>query len=846
MKTKLLIALCFCSLLSWGQSPKEMLKESQQTIERFAGKNLSVKLSLSLDKQNQCDVFETVVKNGKLEIKGSSGVALCRGFYHYVKSKGAGISSWTGNRLELPQRLKDEATTKVVSPYQNHYYFNVVTYGYTMPYWDWQRWEQEIDWMALHGIDMPLALVANEAISARVWKKMGLTDEEIAEYFVAPAHLPWMRMGNMSGSVDAPLPQSWHTDQVTLQHQILKRMKSLGMKPICPGFAGFVPKTILRLYPNLKLVETSWCGGAFHNWMVSPDEALFLKIGQLFIEEWEKEFGKNDYYIVDSFNEMEIPFPPKGTPERYSLLANYGDQVYHSVKAGNPDAVWVMQGWMFGYQRDIWDFETLQALVSKVPDDKMMLLDLAEDYNHCFWKNGSNYDFYKGFYNKEWVYSVIPNMGGKTGLTGKLEFYANGHLDALRSLNKGCLTGYGMAPEGIENNETIYELICDAGWSNEKIDINDWLRNYSTCRYGNAPDGVINCWEYLQKSVYSTFTDHPRYSWQFRPGTVRQGSINATTDFYAGIELFATAAPTLRNSPLFMTDLAEMTAHYLGGKLEILAQAINQSYMEGDVTKSDILEKEFAILALGMDRVLVSHPTLRLENWIEFARKHGDTSDLKDYYERNARRIVTIWGPPVDDYSARIWSGLIRDYYLPRWQHYFESKRTGKSFDMAAWERNWVEQKTGLTVAEPYNNLMDACLKLIEDAKEITPVLLNANEGEEIGTWMPSDVTTEWKDISWNILVSKLSDLKGIRFQYVRGENKLMIQEVALFMDGIEVCRTVHNGETGTVNLNNFFKLTIPSNATGNNSCVLRAKVKSDGKHDSYGKVMLLVSKTAN
>lgn len=26
-----------------------------------------------------------------------------------------------------------------------------------MAFWDWERWEQEIDWMALQGINLPLA-----------------------------------------------------------------------------------------------------------------------------------------------------------------------------------------------------------------------------------------------------------------------------------------------------------------------------------------------------------------------------------------------------------------------------------------------------------------------------------------------------------------------------------------------------------------------------------------------------------------------------------------------------------------------------------------------------------------
>ena len=28
-----------------------------------------------------------------------------------------------------------------------------------LQWWDWARWERELDWMALHGINLPLAFV---------------------------------------------------------------------------------------------------------------------------------------------------------------------------------------------------------------------------------------------------------------------------------------------------------------------------------------------------------------------------------------------------------------------------------------------------------------------------------------------------------------------------------------------------------------------------------------------------------------------------------------------------------------------------------------------------------------
>lgn len=40
----------------------------------------------------------------------------------------------------------------------------------TFAWWDWERWEKEIDWMALQGINMPLAFTGQEAIWQKVFK----------------------------------------------------------------------------------------------------------------------------------------------------------------------------------------------------------------------------------------------------------------------------------------------------------------------------------------------------------------------------------------------------------------------------------------------------------------------------------------------------------------------------------------------------------------------------------------------------------------------------------------------------------------------------------------------------
>ena len=54
--------------------------------------------------------------------------------------------------------------------------------------------------------------------------------------------------------------------------------------------------------------------------------------------------------------------------------------------------------------------------------------------------------------------------------------------------------------------------------------------------------------------------------------------------------------------------------------------------------------------------------------WIADARALGTTPAEKDYYERQARTILSIWGGPVlNDYANRMWGGLVKDYYDSLW-----------------------------------------------------------------------------------------------------------------------------------------------------------------------------------
>jgi len=714
----LLVLLCLC-IISCDRPEVSCEIGAKSVLIRSVGARNADRFKLNLVEDSvNTDWYSITTSDTTILINANTPVALCRGAYDYLKNNCNSIVSWSGTKVNMPDELP-VVNEKVNTSFQFRYYFNVVTHGYTTPYWDWNRWEQEIDWMALHGINMPLIGGAHEAILYRVFKQLGLSKEDIEGYFSGPAHFPWNRMGNLV-KWDGPPPNSFYTKQIALTHQILDRLSELQMKPIIHAFAGFVPRQITNLYPDAEIRELAWGGGlpeVNNAFLLSPGSTLFNEIGTLYIQEWEKEFGKADYYLADSFNEMDVPLSENGE-DALNELAQYGSSVYQSIRKANPQATWVMQGWTFPYHRDengnrFWTSQRLEALVSEVPDEKLLILDLANEYNRAFWKIDPSWKMYDGFFNKKWIYSFIPNMGGKVALNGILDLYATIPYEALAHEDKKNLVGFGFAPEGIENNEIVYELLSDVAWNSQGINLDDWIRKYALQRYGAYPKEMEQAFNMLRKSAFGTFTDHPMHRYQFRPyekpeGVENHATVHDSEAFHKAVALFLSCAADCKDNELFVADAIELAVQGLGLKVDTqLLEFINEENGSDPTKLDDILS-----VLLVMDRLLASHPNHSLERWVSFARKWGDTDAEKDYYESNAKRLITTWGgDPVNDYSGRIWSGLIRDYYVPRWRKFHTDVSDNSKKQMRQWEEEWI-LNPGVSTIKPYDDPLSVAIKM--------------------------------------------------------------------------------------------------------------------------------------
>lgn len=839
MKIRILFILLFLINTICQATPKSKEFDKNQSTETEAARAVLKRVlgdianSIQLEMQpaiNGCDTYEYTCINGVLTVKGSSVSALSRGVYDYLRNNNLGMLGWAGPEFRLPEQLPEAKQTKVTSPFRIRQAYNAVTSGYTTPYWDWNRWEQELDWQAMHGFNMLMSPVATEAIATRVWKKLGLTQQEIDEYYVGPAHLPWQRMGNVC-QVGGTLPPEWHTDQIALQHRLLKRMRELGIDPIIQSFAGFVPKGITRLYPNLVLHNTLWNSGfpsSQRPVMLMPGDPLFAKITKMYMEEWQNEFGKADFFLVDSFNELELPETDRPVTE---LLAEYGEKTYEAILSGNPNANWVIQGWMFGYQRHIWSPERVEALFSKVPDNRVLILDYANDY-------ANSWEPVNGFNGKQWAYGFVPNMGGKTAYTGDMSLYATGAAKTLASPKKNNLVGFSISGEGLENNEVLYELMCDAAWSHEPIELDSWLTKFSLNRYGACPEELTESWNLLRKSCYSKLIDHPQMGWQ--TGKCGFNRMHRDPEFFQSVELFLSCSNQLANSPNYRADALERAALVLGLKAEEWFKTASEAYAADDTEMGDKAGHRGLELLSELDRLLESHPLNRLDRWLDLAHKHSDNPTLQNFYESNARQIITVWGPPVNDYSCRMWSGLVRDFYRERMAKVLESLKTGQPFNKNAWELAWVAG-SGVSEIEPFSDPLAAARELVQKALNEEIPELSASGENVLGAWSPANVTEQWKVLEWSINPDQLKTIKGVAFIYTKGNHRLDIQQVEVVADGKVVAKDYHGGYAGNPSSRNRYFLKIPIGTQGNNGCSIRATVRTNGGTDSRGRVELLV-----
>ncbi len=658
------------------------------------------------------DVFEIDTRNGKIVLAGSNGIAICSALNWYLKYYCHCDISWSGVQINLPDPLPP-ARLQRVSPFRYRYFFNYCCFGYSLAWWDWPQWEKLIDWMAMNGVNMPLAVTGSEAIWRMVLLDLGISETAIADFLAGPPYLPFGWMGCLDGW-GGPLPAKWLDRHLELQKKILQRQRELGMTPVLQGFTGHVPPSIREKFPHAKMQKIRWV--EWDTYFLEPQDPLFKQIGSAFVARQNREFGTDHLYAADTFIEMT---PPSHDP---AFLASIGRAISEAMTAVDEQAVWVMQGWVFFNNAKFWQPPQAEAILRSVPDERMLLLDLYCDENPVWNKTNT-------FYGKPWIWCILQNFGNTVRLHGQLKKINTELFDVMASPQRGKLCGMGMIQEGLDYNPVVFDFMTEMAWRDQAVDLTQWIKEYSHRRYGIALADAEKAWQILLDTAYSG-AGSMTPALPFRPSLAlkRPTTHLAQTCKMAGAwELLLHCSDVLKDKDTYQFDLVNLSRQVLVSYSTLLFNKMVAAYHESNPQRVEALAEQLRVLALDVDELLATRREFLLGAWLEDAKRWGDTPEERRRCEWNARNVLTLWGnrdSELHDYARKEWSGLIRHFYLPRWQQFCErlatSLRHGQTFDAAAFEqdiRKWEEQWTlqgDVFPAHPSGNAIAISSRLYE------------------------------------------------------------------------------------------------------------------------------------
>ncbi len=706
----LLLGLMFLLPLSVAANPINGMLER---IDEGASKKFIIEL-----KKGDTDYFELDQKGGKVVVRGNTYINIATGINWYLKYHAGIHLAWNGMKADLPEVLPP-VTEKVrrETDLTLRYNFNYCTYSYSMPFWDWDRWEQEIDWMALHGINLPLAAVGEECVWFNMLQKLGYSKEEVNDFIAGPAFLAWWEMNNLEGW-GGPNPDSWYEQQEELQKKILKRMREYGIEPVFPGYSGMVPHNANEKM-GLNVTPDGLWNGFNRPAFLNPTDPRYEEIAALYYAEREALFGKANYYSMDPFHESKLS---DGVD-----FAAAGQAILKAMKKVNKDAVWVIQGWTENPRPD---------MIRDIPQGDLLILDL---FSECrpMWGIPSIWKREKGYEQHEWLFCLLENFGGNVGLHGRMDqLLDNFYLSKGNPLAEH-IKGIGLTMEGIENNPVMFELMSELPWRPEKFTKEEWIKDYVFARYGTRDETLTEAWTLLAQTIYncpfgnnqqgpheSIFCGRPTLNnFQVSSWSKMQNYYDPTVTEEAA-RMFLSVADKYRGNNNFEFDLVDVTRQALADRGRIVYNHTVADFKNFDRKSFDKRHKEFLNLILLQDRLLGTRPEFKVGTWIEKAHKKASTPEEKALYEWNARVQITTWGNrqcadagKLRDYAHKEWNGILKDFYYKRWEAFWQTltdRFDGKPeviLDYYAMEEPWT------LATNPYSSAPEG--DCIDTAKEV-------------------------------------------------------------------------------------------------------------------------------
>ena len=677
--------------------------------------------------------FEIFSENGKIIIQGNDNVSLSYGFNFYLRYYLNFSCSWCGNNINEigKSTILPIKPIKKICKFQNRYYLNYCTHSYSMAFWTWERWEKEIDWMALHGINLVLTSTGQQAIWKNTMQKLNFSIEDIRNFLPGPGFEAWWLMQNLEGW-GGPISNEFIDERMILQQKIIKRLKEFDIQPILQCFYGMVPRATAKLYPNSKFIDSGKWQGFERPLFLDPEDELYDIFSKTYYEEQFNLYGDCYFFGGDPFHELAVGQGDIKNLESVNFELS-GKKIYNQLRKyyenhnqqKNKKITWILQAWESGTQPKA-------ELLKGLKQGEVLVLDLFSDALPQWGGVDGMWSRDKWSYEgHNWLWCVLDNFGGTSGIFGRINKIIEELPKALEhplGLNK--MKGIGATMEGIERNCIGFDLLFDIGWDMENFKIEEWMKIYIKSRYGDLNEDLNKGWMLLKESVLNIEDD-------FKMGCINIMSIRPTiflNEFLLSKEknniiktleawnLFINNKDKYKLLDSFNYDLVDLTRQVIEDYLLAIFTLIMRNIKTKNFELFNQNCEEFLNILDDLDEVLGTRKEFLLGVWINQAFLLGKTVEEKKLFVWNAKQQITLWGfnDRLADYAKKDWNGLISSFYKKRWILFFSKIKENwellniHDFKVSFFEidKEWIESSNKNHLIKPKGISCEICHKI--------------------------------------------------------------------------------------------------------------------------------------
>ena len=604
---------------------------------------------------NGHDTYEIDSDGKRVILRGNNTVAKATAYYRYLRDYCNVSLSWCSNHetYEIKNAPLPDKAVKQVLLKDRRMCFSYETYADSACWWEWERWERELDYLAMNGVNMFLCLVGYEAVWYYSMLKVGLNREDSLTFLSGPCYYPLQ----LDGKLDTFLPlvdTDYLKKRIELGQKIVARARELGIAPVMQGFNGHVPKLLKGYFTKADIVPVTAFEKFAFTYRISPVDPLFEKLAQALNEKQEELFGKADYYISNPFSGVK-------TLSRNPLFpARYGTAVHSAIKAANGKAIWVLSAESYSPQ-----------LVKNVPSNELLVLDID---GIC--------DENSGFDGHLFLLGARFNFGGHTTLHGNIKELAGNRFAVVSRKHENCV-GCGMFPDSTDVNPMYSDMAMQMLTVDGEISLQQWTKRYAYCRWGSNEKCLADAAQIIADCMGERCVGRETGSIiASRPST----EITHTAPFdtlelrYDNRELCRALGLMLESkgdyTDGYVFDVCDVTRQVMSNYARELYSAAIKGYQNSDARLFEVSSNAFMKLLEEMDGLLSAVPELRLGTHLQSAADCTVGRQDKQNFELNLLCRISLFGPfstpEYYDCAWREWADVVGGYYSKRWREFFE------------------------------------------------------------------------------------------------------------------------------------------------------------------------------